>query len=99
NLPVGATITYTVTGTVSPTAAGFVTNTATVTAPVGTTDANTGNNRATDTDRVSPTVSTTDLQITKTDGVTTVGAGGVLTYTIVVSNAGPTAVPGAPAAR
>lgn len=36
-----------------------------------------------------------DLAITKTDGVTTVLRGGVLTYTIVVTNNGPSAVTGA----
>ena len=36
-----------------------------------------------------------DLAITKTDGVTTVTAGGTTTYTITASNAGPSAVTGA----
>lgn len=36
-----------------------------------------------------------DLSVTKTDGVTTVNAGGTTTYTIVVANAGPSAVTGA----
>ncbi|MBD8526479.1 DUF11 domain-containing protein [Pseudomarimonas arenosa] len=36
-----------------------------------------------------------DLSITKTDGVTSVTAGGTVTYTIVGSNAGPSAVTGA----
>ena len=35
-----------------------------------------------------------DLSITKTDGVTTVYAGGSLTYTITASNAGPSNAPG-----
>ena len=35
-----------------------------------------------------------DLSITKNDGVTTVAAGGTTTYTIVASNAGPTAITG-----
>ena len=37
-----------------------------------------------------------DLSITKTDGATSVTAGAAVTYTIVVSNAGPNAVIGAP---
>lgn len=37
----------------------------------------------------------TDLQITKTDGVTTASPGGTLTYTIVATNAGPAASTGA----
>src|SRR3954447_14069194 len=54
NLPVGATITYTVTGTVSPSATGSLSNTATVTAPNGVTDTNPTNNTATDTDTILP---------------------------------------------
>lgn len=38
---------------------------------------------------------TADLAITKTDGVTSVSAGGSLTYTITASNAGPSNAPGA----
>ncbi|MEO8460902.1 MAG: proprotein convertase P-domain-containing protein [Dokdonella sp.] len=38
--------------------------------------------------------SSADLSITKTDGVATVAPGGVLTYTIVASNAGPGDAPG-----
>ncbi|MFN0139259.1 MAG: M36 family metallopeptidase [Pyrinomonadaceae bacterium] len=38
---------------------------------------------------------TADLSITKTDGVTTVNPGQMITYTIVASNAGPSAVMGA----
>ncbi|HEY2413809.1 MAG TPA: right-handed parallel beta-helix repeat-containing protein [Pirellulaceae bacterium] len=95
NLPVGGTITYTATGTVSPTAAGAISNTATVTAPAGVADVNAANNTSTDTDTVAASTSTADLNITKTDGVTTVAPGGTLTYTIVVSNSGPSAVTGA----
>ncbi|MFN3630445.1 MAG: hypothetical protein ACK4XK_10400, partial [Casimicrobiaceae bacterium] len=39
--------------------------------------------------------SAADLSITKTDGVASVAAGGTVTYTIVVSNAGPSAADGA----
>ncbi len=38
------------------------------------------------------TLAAADLSITKTDGVTSVNQGGTVTYTIVVSNAGPGAV-------
>ncbi|MDL5057788.1 M10 family metallopeptidase C-terminal domain-containing protein [Geitlerinema calcuttense] len=38
-----------------------------------------------------PTISA-DLQITKTDGLTSIAPGGTLTYTIVATNAGPNAV-------
>ena len=47
---------------------------------------------ATDTDTLTPQA---DLQITKTDGKTTVVPGTADTYTIVVTNAGPGAVSGA----
>ena len=92
NMPVGSSITYTVTGTVSAAATGSIANTATVTPPAGVTDSNNVNNSATDTDTLTPRV---DLSITKTNGVTQVTAGQSTTYTIVVSNAGPSSVTGA----
>ena len=48
--------------------------------------------QATATVTIAPTV---DLSITKTNGVTTVQSGDVVTYTLVVSNAGPDAAVGA----
>ncbi|MFL6234869.1 MAG: beta strand repeat-containing protein, partial [Thermoanaerobaculia bacterium] len=86
NLPAGGSVTYTASCTISSAASGLLTNTATVTAPGSVTDPNPGNNSATDSDTFAPQA---DLGVTKTDGVTTVTAGGSLTYTIVVSNAGP----------
>jgi uncharacterized protein len=86
NLPAGGSVTYTASCTSSSAASDLLTNTATVTAPGSVTDPNPGNNSATDTDTPAPQA---DLGITKTDGVTTVTAGGSVTYTIVVSNAGP----------
>src|SRR5207245_563424 len=74
-----------VTATVTATS-GTVTNTATVAAPSGTIDSNTGNNTASDTDTVNPMA---DLAVTKTDGTTTVNAGATTTYTIRVTNNGP----------
>jgi uncharacterized repeat protein (TIGR01451 family) len=56
------------------------------------TDPNPGNNSATDSDTLTPEA---DLAITKTNGVTSVVPGTPTTYTIVVSNAGPSAVTGA----
>ena len=92
NLPPGGSVTYTVTAAVSAAATGTLVNTATVTAPAGVTDPNPGNNSATDTDTIDQAV---DLVITKTDGVTTVTAGGSVTYTITASNAGPSGANGA----
>jgi uncharacterized repeat protein (TIGR01451 family) len=93
NLPVGASVTYTLSATVSPSAASPLSNTATITPPAGVNDPNAGNNSATDSDPVS--APTADLAITKTNGVASVTAGSGVTYTIVASNAGPFAVTGA----
>ncbi len=99
NLPAGASVTYTASCSISPSASGTIVNTATVAAcPAGlqgacsVTDPNPSNNSATDTDTVGVQA---DLSITKTDGSTTVTPGGTVTYTIVASNAGPSAVTGA----
>jgi uncharacterized repeat protein (TIGR01451 family) len=92
-LPAGGSVTYTVPCTVSPAASGTISNTATVNMMQGgPTDPNPDNNSATDTDTLGATA---DLAITKTDGVTSVTAGGSVTYTITASNAGPSDVTGA----
>jgi uncharacterized repeat protein (TIGR01451 family) len=92
NLPAGGSVTYTASAAISASATGSLSNTATVAAPGGVTDPTPGNNSATDTDTLTPQA---DLEITKTDGVTEVEAGGTLTYTIVASNPGPSNAPGA----
>ena len=92
NLPVGGTVTFTTTsGSVASNASGFLTNTASVSS-AGMTDPNPANNSATDTDTI---VTTSNLSITKTDNVTAISAGGIVTYTITVGNSGPNAVTGA----
>jgi uncharacterized repeat protein (TIGR01451 family) len=91
-MPASSTITYLVHATVSPSATGTLSNSASVTAPAGVTDTNAANNSATDTDTLTPQA---DLQITKTDGQTTAVPGSAITYTIVVTNAGPSSVTGA----
>ena len=50
DLPVGATVTFTLQGTISPSATGSINNTASVTAPGGVADPNPANNAASDTD-------------------------------------------------
>ena len=65
---------------------GDLVNTTVVTPPPGTTDLTPGNNTATDIDTATPRV---DLSITKDDGQTKYSPGQSLTYTIVVTNAGP----------
>ena len=92
SLLAGGTVTYTVNATINPSATGSITNTATVAAPSGVTETNPNNNTATDVDGLTPTV---DLAITKTDGVTTVLPGQILAYTMVATNAGPSAANGA----
>jgi uncharacterized repeat protein (TIGR01451 family)/fimbrial isopeptide formation D2 family protein len=85
NLPVGGKIVYTVTGTISPSAAGSLSNTVTVGVPADTT--NTGDDTQTDTDTLTPT---SDLGVTKTvDSPSIVGGAGNITYTITVTNFGP----------
>jgi uncharacterized repeat protein (TIGR01451 family) len=90
NLPVGSSITYTVNGTINPSATGTLSNTATIGVPLGAT--NTGISSATDTTTLAPTA---NLAISKTDGATTTTPGSTLTYTILVSNPGPSSVIGA----
>ena len=91
-LPAGATVTYTVTATINASATGTLVNTATVEVPVGTTDPDPTDNSATDTDTLTPRA---DLSITKTDGQVDVVPGTPVTYTVVASNVGPSAVAGA----
>ncbi len=65
------------------------------TASIGTTntmDPNPANNTATDTDTIAPSV---DLGVTITDGTTSYMPGGSTTYTVVVTNIGPSAANGA----
>ena len=85
-LPSWSTITYTAKGNVSSAATGTLVNTASVTAPAGLNDPNTANNRATDTDTITLKA---DLKVTVNDGKTAAVAGTKNTYTIVVTNAGP----------
>src|SRR5207302_500542 len=68
----------------APSEGGTITNTATVSS--STNDANTGNNTATETTTVTASA---DLSITKSDSPDPVVAGGTLTYTLSVSNGGP----------
>jgi len=92
NLPVGGSVTLTATGTISASATGSLSNTATVSVPSGISDPTPANNSATDTDTLNPQA---DLSITKTNGATSVTPGGSTTYTITVSNAGPSNAMGA----
>ena len=86
----GGTATVTIAYTVPATTTGDQTNTAAVTSAVP--DPDQTNDTASDTDTVS---SIADLSITKTDGVTSVIAGTNTTYTMTITNDGPSSVTGA----
>ena len=80
------TATYTVIAAIAPGATGTIANTATVTVPATVVDPTPANNTATDTDTLTPLAA---LAVSKTDGSATYTPGGTATYTIVVTNAGP----------
>ncbi|SDZ26029.1 conserved repeat domain-containing protein, partial [Lysobacter sp. yr284] len=88
-LPSGGTLTFTVNANVTATS-GSVSNSVTATLPPNTTDP-TPTGTVTDTDPVIPVA---DLTLTKSNGVNTVKAGDPTTYTIELSNAGPSAADG-----
>src|SRR5439155_464927 len=91
-MPIGSSITYTATGTLSPSATGTLSDTVTVTAPAGVTDPNLTNNTVTDTDTITLSA---NLQASITYGRSTAIAGQSDTYTIAVTNPGPSTVTGA----
>ena len=91
--PAGGHLLYTVSGTAP--ASGSVTNTATVAAPNGLSDPTPGNNSDSATTTVAATTGSADLAIAKI-GPATVSAGGAVTYTLLVTNAGPDGVLNAP---
>ncbi|WP_293911361.1 hypothetical protein, partial [Deinococcus sp.] len=86
----GSYLTITVTGTA--TTAGSLTNTASITAPGGITDAFAGNNSSSQATTITPVA---NLSITKSDGLTSAVAPAASTYTIRVTNGGPSSVTGA----
>jgi uncharacterized repeat protein (TIGR01451 family) len=91
-MPSGSSITYTATGKLNAAATGTVSDTASVTVPSGITDPNLANNSATDTDNI---ILNADLKVTVSDGKTSAVPGSKNTYTIVVTNVGPSKVIGA----
>src|SRR5205814_611264 len=88
----GAVIVYTVPATISGTATGTIANTATVAVPAGTTDPNPANNTAIDSDTVIAAALVADLVVTKTSSTNPVTAGSSTSYTITVTNNGPSEV-------
>jgi uncharacterized repeat protein (TIGR01451 family) len=95
-VPKGGRATYTVRATADSTVAGVLTNTATVTPTDGDPDPNPDNNISTGTSTAAPVA---DLQIVKTDSSATYTPGLPVTYTITVTNAGPSFVRGASSGR
>ena len=90
--PRAADISFDLTLTIGAGLTGTLSNTATVAPPAGVTDPNTANDSATDTDTLT---SEADLSIAKTDGLTSAVPGTNVTYTITVTNNGPSTVTGA----
>src|SRR5438874_3726285 len=91
-MPSGSKITYMAKGKLSSAATGTLSNTAQVAVPGGVTDPNTANNTATDTDTITFRA---DLKVTVNDGKTAAVPGTKDTYTIVVTNVGPSNIAGA----
>jgi uncharacterized repeat protein (TIGR01451 family) len=85
-LPPAGTITVTFQVSVAGTASGTIANVATVSTPPGTTDTTPGNNTGTATITVGLVA---DLGISKTASTATPSAGGTLTFSLVITNAGP----------
>jgi uncharacterized repeat protein (TIGR01451 family) len=88
----GGTATFTLTGTIDPAATLLLVNTASIAPPSGVLDPNPVNNAATDTDTLTPQA---DLSVEKSDTPDPVAPGASLTYTIAVTNLGPSTSPGA----
>lgn len=83
--PTGS-ITFTITGAITSSAGGTLTHTASAAPPLGIDDIVPANNTATDLDNLTPQ---SDIGISNTDGQAAALPGSPLTYTIVVTNAGP----------
>lgn len=79
-------LSFTITGSVASHASGALTHTAYLVAPVGVNDSAPANNTAIDSDNLTPQ---SDVGLSNTDGQAAALPGSPLTYTIVVTNAGP----------
>jgi uncharacterized repeat protein (TIGR01451 family) len=89
-LPSG-TLTYTLTATLNPAATGSLANTAAITLAPGATDPTPTNNTASDTDTLTPRA---DLSVAQSDSPDPVAPGATLTYTLQVTNLGPSSSTG-----
>jgi uncharacterized repeat protein (TIGR01451 family) len=88
NLTVGGRITLTVTGGLNASATGVVTNTVAINTPAGLTNTN-PITTATDTTTLTPQA---DLSVSKSATPNPALAGAAITYTVIVTNAGPSTV-------
>ena len=85
-LPSAGSVTFTVNATIAGGASGTISNTANIAAPAGVTDPTPANNSATDSDTVA---AATNLALAKTVGSATYTPGDVGTYSITLTNSGP----------
>ena len=92
DLLAGGRATFTVTATIDAAFTGTLSNTATVAMPGVGVDPTPANNTSTDTTDI---VAVADLSVSKSDGVLSQVPGTAVSYTVVVSNAGPSDVVGA----
>jgi uncharacterized repeat protein (TIGR01451 family) len=88
-LPGGSTCTFLI-GTSATANATGVTNTAVVNIPSGINDTNSANNSSS----VVTAIGSANLTVVKTNGLSSVGAGSTISYTLTVANFGPSAAPG-----
>lgn len=91
-LPAGGSVTLSVTAAIDPAATGLLVNTATAAVPPTVSDPVPENNTDTDTDTLTREA---DLAVTKVNGASTVVVGTDVTYTITVTNNGPSNTTGA----
>jgi uncharacterized repeat protein (TIGR01451 family) len=89
NLTSGGSVTLTITGSISSAATGTLTVPATVSPSQGVQDLNLASNFAADSDTL---IYQADLVIENTDGKTSIMPGSAITYTITVTNNGPSRV-------
>jgi uncharacterized repeat protein (TIGR01451 family) len=86
DLIAGGSATFTLTGTISPSAVGNLVNSASAAIPAGAVDPDPQNDSATDTDLLTPVA---DLGVSLSDAPDPVRQGHPLTYTLTVTNTGP----------
>lgn len=91
DLPVGGSLTYVVTGTVDPSAAGTLVNTVRVELPAGGVDPDPADNSARDSDVIAPPA---DLSVELDDGRAFAVPGETVAYTLAVTNRGPAGAAG-----